>query len=464
MGNKTDRYWSNQFVAYAWVVSWFIGGTRLFQLFYTYDWGRGLIRGGLILGICGWVMLPRLLSSKWVPKLHRFKLLDVVAGIATVAGITFHLHLGWTTFQKSYETKQIWLDQGQNSYAAVDLLLKGMNPYGDKAMVDPMEYSLVLSAFAPKRGCVSYSELEMKNRLVAFWNRSPLNVEEMHRLFPEISLNPDCNEVRNSFNTLGYKYGPVLLLSYLPFILAFQQAGIYASHLLCFLFLIWMTWSLSWKFSNRHFFLSCLPFLLLFGNQCLSYGFLSFSAADLLPTVLLLSFVYAFDRRWWRLSSVALGLGFAAKLVPALVAFPILGVNPRRQIFWAALAIILSCGPFLIWNPLGLIRNTVTFSFSRFGDPTALSHFLPGWIGLGLQALFGAYLLGTFWTARKQEWDRLRLLTHLFFSLMMLYLTGKIFHNNYLIWVLPITGLLMLETLLERGSEKSPGLAAEKLK
>jgi hypothetical protein len=117
---------------------------------------------------------------------------------------------------------------------------------------------------------------------------------------------------------------------------------------------------------------------------------------------------------------------------------PLLLPMRRNQWFWAALAFCAPLVPFALWDFKGLVENLFLFSIGRPTDSTSLLHFIPSNL-IGPVRLFGlGVILCAVWIARKRSWSNLALLNYLIVAHLCVWSVGGVFHNNYLMWIIPI--------------------------
>jgi hypothetical protein len=94
-----------------------------------------------------------------------------------------------------------------------------------------------------------------------------------------------------------------------------------------------------------------------------------------------------------------------------------------------------------------MVRNLVLFNFVRGGDSTAFSYYLPEPARNALLALYAAILLILVVQAHRGGWPSSGRLAYLVVAHLGLFLTAKIFHNNYLVWLLPLYGIWLSDSL-----------------
>jgi hypothetical protein len=109
------------------------------SLLFVFDWGRGVQRGLLIVGLLGilfllraafWTSFPRPTPAK--ASTHTRKI--VIACLCVALGV--EAAVAGEAILCSYRTREIPLDQGQTTWRSARLVLKGENPYGFGAVVD----------------------------------------------------------------------------------------------------------------------------------------------------------------------------------------------------------------------------------------------------------------------------------------------------------------------------------------
>jgi len=264
--------------------------------------------------------------------------------------------------------------------------------------------------------------------------------------------------VRWRFSTLGYKYGPLLLYLYLPFVLTLGEAGIYAAHLLLFIVLSILVWKIGYRIANGDLFLASLPFILLYAPIFVRENTLESSAVDLGPTLFAFLAIWALYGKpiaRAQLAGVTLGLSLASKVAPAIFYLPLL--SRRNPILWvlfglSTIAVIL---PFLIWDANGFVDNWLIFGFARPGDTTSPMFFLDSAQKLIISVLVVGMLGVAALYGHLKRWPIA--VAILFVAAAHLGGIGlsQVFHNNYFVWVLPVLALSMLNTAVQLSTESS---------
>jgi hypothetical protein len=183
------------------------------------------------------------------------------------------------------------------------------------------------------------------------------------------------------------------------------------------------------------------------GPSLVRFLTLRHSDSDLAPTVLALFGLVFIERGHHRAGAVSLGLSVGAKLFSGLLYFPLLLGVPKKTWWWALGTMAVAFGPFLMWDATGLLSNLILFNFIRYGDSTALSYYLPVPAQNAILALYAAIPLILVVQAHRRGWLSSGRLAYLVVAHLGLFLSAKIFHNNYLVWLLPLYGIWLSDSL-----------------
>ena len=413
------------FVAWVGALFWFA------QQFVTYDFGAGRRRFILVaaLGVAA-LGIPSALG--WTSRISPPRVIGWVSAALFVLFLSIGIH---TTTESISLNRQA--EMGQINYRAIELLRQGANPYGTDTYLDFYRYGDVLHR-GDTAGCITQTPEVAQREFDRFWRT--IDVADMRRL-PTVSGSTDCAETRRQFQMMGLKYGPALIASYLPFVSAFGERGIYVSHvafLVALLLALWL-WSRRRLMLTR--FLATIPLLFVVVPTLLRYDVLHDSDCDLAPTALAVWAWMLFDDKRERVGAVVVALSVAAKLFPGLLVAPLLLGMKRRAWGYFAVTLVVVMGPFFLWDPQGFVRNLLLFNLVRETDSTALAHYLPGWARSILSPLFVFVWAGLVAWAHSQRWSRRASLVCVIGAHLALFATAKVFHNNYIVWLLPFLGL-----------------------
>jgi glycosyl transferase family 87 len=411
------------------------------QGFMHLDWGRGVERFFLLLSlvvvlVCGLTLRPpRVLAWRFGSRFGWMLLL--ITGVLVV----WHVSIGVRSAEQVYRTHAIPMDQGQATFGALALLERGGNPYAIGAMLDPVQFRWNIEHFAR---CIDDDTKALQITIDRFW--STLRWEWMADLEVHVADRPQCEEARRLVPLVGYKYGPVLLLGYAPFQFLLDEAGLFVAHLAFVAALLAVLGAMAREAPLPGYAQVALAFAVVLVPTHLRWNVLRLTATDTLPIVLALWGCLAIRRGRDALGGALIGLSIGAKLLPGLLFVPLLSRSRRS---WVVLAIIvaLSFGPFLVWDARGFTGNILLYNLLRHTDSTALAHFVPRWVMVALKPVFGLFLLGAFALGHRSRWGLDHTLVFLLIAVAASVGTGPIFHNNYLIWVLPIFGLAVARIL-----------------
>jgi hypothetical protein len=238
----------------------------------------------------------------------------------------------------------------------------------------------------------------------------------------------------------GYKYSPLSMLCYTPFILKWDGRGIAAANLLTQVLLLL---SAGWYFLRRR---DAAPLLvaatILLSSEIMIREYYRVGIVDPLPTTLaVLALLF---RRRPILSGVLIGLSVSSKLFPGAIVvlfMPSLSLNRfLRQAGAAAAAASAVYLPFLAWDGKGLIDNVLIFGLMRPTDPTSLYHYAPERVPEYAATVAGLILLLTllstlWWIYRRGPDDEVRRWLAAVVLLAVFLLANKVNHANYLLWM-----------------------------
>ena len=434
--------------------AWFIAGAWLLDLFVAYGWNQGLVRGTLLIAVAALGGIPALAVAlaprqPW-PAYAPLRGLGILAAICVALGFGYHLREGARTLKMSFEQQQVWLDQGENTIRAIRLLLHGVNPYGERTMLDPAYYRIALDELSAKPSCAAAptSTAVLQELSSRYWQDPVAHLAEMNQLFPPVNDRPECQRIRRDFDSMGYKYGPLLLAVYFPFVVTLGEAGIYAAHLVLFVALSVLVGFIALRMARGDLFLASLPFIVLYGSGHIRWNTLYLSAVDLAPTFLALL-------AWWSISrsprtgwagAAILGLSIGAKVAPGILFLPLLSRLRPRDWTWLVIVLLILTAPFLVWDATSYLNNCVAFIFARAPDTTTPLYFL-GPTGAFLAkavVLIGLAALALYGHVRR--WPAGLALAFVTLAHLGAMGLSAAFHNNYLVWVVPLVGLWMLHT------------------
>lgn len=412
---------------------WLAAVGILFQLFHY--WQERALRKAALLVIIGclcWGLFRWARTRRVMERLPRLVMWILLGAALLTLGNS--LVRGVDSFRASRQVGDVFHDQGQIAHRALRLLAQGVNPYGSRTMLDPLAFWDQISALSRRPDCGAVDQNAAERAFQEYWNRA-LDPGRMLSLPPAIADSPACRELRLKFQSLGYHYGPVLLLSYLPMVAILGPAGIYAAHVIALL--VWLTLLGAWL-RKTLVGVAWVPALsavtvFLLAPSHLNQIFLQLAASDLIPVVLASAGLLLWLQGRDLAAAFLIAASVGAKLLPGLLYAPLLLRNRRATLAFAVSAAALYL-PFALWEPAGLYHNLL-YPFS-IRDTTSPLAAIPQRAGTLLRvaalAGFGAWI----WRLRTRGWpDRESLLFLVSIHLAALGL-GGMSHNNYLIWAM----------------------------
>jgi len=436
------------FFAAGWLV---ITGT-LFQVF-DYWQDRPLRKTALFvaIGFLCWSLW------RWTQRrritVTRSPYLTWALALAALLVLSNSLARGIESFMESRRVGDVVHDQGQIAHRALRLLARGVNPYGTRTMLDPLGFSYQVNV-ARTRGCTEADADAAQRKFTDYWTGT-LDFSQMLSLPPRIADAPACTAIRRRFQSLGYHYGPVLLLAYVPLVQLLGPSGIYLVHLL--MLVAWLIVLGAWLRKT----MVTIPWItalsattvFLLAPRHVNEIFLYLTASDLVATVLasvgLLLWLQGRDVA----AAVLLAASVGSKLFPGLLFAPLLLRNMRSTlIFMAAVAALYL--PFVLWDATGLFNN-VLYPFT-IQDTTSPLASLPD-LGRTLLRAGAAVGFGS-WILRLaiRNWphrESLLFLVNLHIAALIL---GGMSKNNYLIWAMSVVAVFWIR-MVDGGKEPAAG-------
>jgi len=423
-------------------LSWVLLVSILLGLFTYLDWGHGIARFFILCAI--WICC--VIFSRAFKRLKTEMVTSPLTslGILIIVGCMFLLNarVGLLSIQEARKTEQVKSDQAQSAYRAILHVKQGINPYGRNTVLDPPEFFVI----APKineNDCGSYDIDRGAEVLNQYW--SSLSIGDMMKIFPNIPDIPQCQDIKRRFSSLGFKYGPMLLLNYWPFTNGFKEPGVLINHFV--LFLTFSAVMALWLYKrSQSLFLTSMGLIPIFMPAHLRWNILTQGHSDLLPTFLSIVFLILWVKKKDGLAAIILALGVAAKTFPGLIYLPLLFRKPRSiYVFLISIGVLYL--PFLFWDRIGLWNNLSYPFLTHDADSTSFRYFLPSWGAKLLPIIFfgSAFYL---YQAIKNEWELNKIMPYLLFTHLAIFANGNMFHNNYLVWVLPVVSLFVFERIL----------------
>lgn len=258
-----------------------------------------------------------------------------------------------------------------------------------------------------------------------------------------IDAHPELSQGALTFN--GYKYLPMMAITYLPLSTVLGERGVLVTNLLLDLAVVGLVFRLSCRSGTSTnglwaAFLYLMP--LLVPRQLFHKG-----VTDLAAIVPLLVALLSLEKKPG-LAGLCVGLSISTKLLPGILFIPCcLPQRDPSQLRWRyAAGIALGLVPtllFLLWSPRALFSNTVLFNFQRPTDSTSWLYEMPSFISSIARISFAVMVLGIalyVWFNRPTIKTRCGLGT---ICILGTILSGPIVHSNYQLWWLPMLVVLL---------------------
>ncbi|HXP75577.1 MAG TPA: glycosyltransferase 87 family protein [Stellaceae bacterium] len=240
----------------------------------------------------------------------------------------------------------------------------------------------------------------------------------------------------------GYKYLPMMAVTYLPLGAWLGPRGVLVTNLALQLATIGLIYRLGWRDGSRNaglvavlFYLS-LPIAL---RQVFGKG-----ATDLAAVVPLLAALLTMERRP-ALSGFFVGLSISAKLLPGVLLLPC-ALPPAGRRCPYLIGVMVGLVPALVFvamSPVDLYDNIVLFNTVRMPDSTSWLADAPAVAPSLARAVFVASLAAAclfVWRKAPSLPSRCGLLAGL---TILAILSGPAAHHNYHLWWLPLVSVLV---------------------
>lgn len=410
--------------------------TALCDAFAKYDWDEGPTRALLVTLVLAVVAIAgQLGASKPWPRW-----LVGLAAIGVGALLFWHLKEG------AYSTlRQRRSEMGDIHVRGVQLLLRGVTPWRFGTVLD-LGSARALLEFPDVRACFGTEPTPTAAQVDALWASHEPGVG----LFPSRIDAPSCGAAKHSLGLAGYKYGPVMMAAYVPLIGLYGRGGEFLTHLVFLLLILGGLLAASSSLRPEAVVLAALVVL---GQQVLRRVTLLDSDCDLIPTALLVWALVGFQRGRPLMVGTLAALCLGAKVFPGAFVLPLVLLSGRRAWVSFVVASIVCWLPAFVLDGAGVWDNVIRFNLERPSDSTALVHFLSPsttlLLRVGAAAAVGVALLGL---AR----NRLDATTFVALSMGAFFLVSKVFHNNYIVWWLPVLGLALARRLVSSRATMEP--------
>jgi hypothetical protein len=424
--------------ASALLFSWLALVWLTLELFLVLDWGRGPARAALlvVLGVLLWA------GRRWAPRVASLAAPSgaVARAAAGLLAIGVLINIGPALFflYHSHQAHTVKSDQARTVLDALQVFEHGANPYATTTVTDSVAYALAVEALNAQPACRA--------------NGAPIRFRvgpAEESVVPPIVPAAGCDALERLFTSLGFKYGPVTLFFYWPFVALFGAAGFLTSHLLLVLGLAALLYRWAIERTQSPFW-SAVALLPLLWPTHLAWNVLAVEHLDVLPVFLVTLAWVCWDTRRFGAAAVCLGLSLAAKFLPAMLFLPLMA-TARRRLWLLPLVIAAACfAPFAAWDWTGLWHN-LGYPFTRPPDSTALAFFLAPLAGALVRALALAATAGAAARAHLNGWSARASVEYLVLAHLAVFASGTTLHNNYLVWLLPLLSIFVVEEVSGAG-------------
>ncbi len=387
------------------------------------DWGQGPARGLILFAmLIAMALIGAPVRAAVVgPRLTLLANALIAAGaalwLATAAGVIAH----------SARTGAIPLDQGQTTYRAARMLLKGENPYGFGALVD---FQAVFDRL-PQREAAgigpSVPRADLDAALAAY--DRDLGAQARARILPPA---PASGPAALEAQLLGYKYGALFPLLALPFAAMGLPAGIMALNALVAALTLAALYALMRERVGDPG-LARLGLAALLWDNAILVNYVEKSATDIYALLFMALAALAVTRGRLHWGAIALAVGFGFKIFPSALAFPMLliGGGWRPALTFAAVAGAIYL-PFAIADPSGLTHNVFLWPAYLGSDSTSWLAFAPPLAARVVRAL-GLAAIAWVWMRYLSGREPSLFRTLAIVALLAL-VSSATFHNNYAPW------------------------------
>lgn len=425
----------------------------------AYNWEHGRLRVAVLIVLT--VAIAMWLRRQAPHKVATRRFLQAAIVVLAFAA-TWNVVVGVQAVVRTARTNTIVGDYGQISYRAWQMLTHGINPYSTSAFLDPYTLDLFQQSFAKCYSPPSYEgSIWRQQSFAKYWDTlEPADAAVFLPTINPVEHSPKCDKAALALRTLGYRYGPVALGVYAPFLWAFGPPGLYVCHLLWLLALLATAFYAARGRSQQHQLTWIFALLFLLVPHLLRFETFTWSAMDIIPIVLALGGLAALTRGREMTGATLFALSVGAKILPGALYVPLLlGARKRTWFVFGAVSLVV-WGPFLTWDFEGLINNSVRFSTLRRATTTTWLHYMSSTQGKMVTLLAMLLLVGAIAWAHRQSWQWRTTLVYLVVAHAATLLGGRVLHNNYFLWLLPLWGLAFAEGLFANNSSTPQKLSA----
>ena len=249
----------------------------------------------------------------------------------------------------------------------------------------------------------------------------------------------------------GFKYGPVMIWTYMPAVAFLGPDGYFVVNWLTLMATavaagLLLSGHLGRRAGVGAFLLTLVPGIL--GRELFEAGF-----NDMVPVAFALFALVLRERDLPVGAGIALGLSIATKFIPGvIIALPmVMMFDKDRGRFGAAVALTTIAGhlPWLVTSTPELIAGLVTFNLTRTVDDTSILHWVPEILRVPFTAvvLGSALVLSTRYAFAARSRGLTSFICLIAATLAVSFAASPAVHGNYLLWYFPFIGVAVAAKL-----------------
>lgn len=243
----------------------------------------------------------------------------------------------------------------------------------------------------------------------------------------------------------GFKYGPVMIWTYMPFVTFLGPSGYFVLNWIALMATaVAASLLLSKALGNLAglgaFLLTLVPGIV--GRELFEVGF-----NDIVPVAFALMAVALRERRYPIAAGITLGLSIATKFIPGvIIALPLLMMSEKDRVpFGVTVGATAFLGhlPWLVTSTPELVAGLVTFNLNRTVDDTSILYWVPEALRLTFTALvlLGALVVSTRYARGARQRGLPTFCGLLAATLAVSFAASPAVHGNYLLWYFPFIGV-----------------------
>ena len=276
--------------------------------------------------------------------------LRLAVRIGLAAAMALWLSVAVNTIADSARSGAIPLDQGQTTWRAARLLLRGENPYGFGALVDFQAFDDRLAQREAAGIGPQIPRAQFESALRAY--DATLAAPERAALLPTPASAPAALEA----HLLGYKYGPLFPLLALPLVALHAPAGVMALNALVAALTLATLYAMLRQRAGAS--LAQLGLAALLCDNTILFNYVMLSATDIYALLFCALSVWAMTRERPNWAAMVLAIGFGFKIFPCALLFPMLLQRGRVKpaLIFAAFAGAIYL-PSAVADLSGLLHN-----------------------------------------------------------------------------------------------------------